>query len=212
MAIKLAIGCHSYVLGEALGKLLEDEREIDVIGIFTQGIDSKEIIKMNPDVVLCDFNIFRDIPEEYAIDAQIKILLIGDITAYSVSHARITDLISRGVVGTLPAGADSRLLKKGIKAVVSGELWLNRKRLRNILHYENLSKKGEVQLTKAEREIVSLICQGYRNKEIARKRNITEQTVKCHCNRIYKKVGVSDRLQLAIHVYKLWPNWFHLRH
>lgn len=210
MPIKVAIGCYSYLFGEGIKRLLEDEREIDVIGIFNEGTDFHEILKIKPDVALLDFNIFRDLTEDFANETQIKILIIGNKTLYSASDRRIADLVSKGVAGILPPGADSYLLKKATKAISSGELWLDRKTMRNILSYESFSKR-EVKLTEAEKEIVSLICQGYRNKEIAQKLRVSEQTVKSHCNRIYKKVGVSDRLQLAIYVYKLWPDWSHSR-
>jgi len=210
MPIKVAIGCYSYLFGEGIKRLLEDEREIDVIGIFNEGTDFNEILKIKPDVALLDFNIFRDLTEDFANETQIKILIIGNKTLYSASDRRIADLVSKGVAGILPPGADSYLLKKATKAISSGELWLDRKTMRNILSYESFSKR-EVKLTEAEKGIVSLICQGYRNKEIAQKLRVSEQTVKSHCNRIYKKVGVSDRLQLAIYVYKLWPDWSHSR-
>jgi DNA-binding NarL/FixJ family response regulator len=64
-----------------------------------------------------------------------------------------------------------------------------------------------IDLTGKEEEITSLICKGFRNKEIAQKLNISEQTVKSHCNRIYKKVGVSDRVQLALYFYEIWPHF-----
>jgi DNA-binding NarL/FixJ family response regulator len=63
----------------------------------------------------------------------------------------------------------------------------------------------DIRLTNAEREIVALLCHGFRNKEIAQQQNISEQTVKSHCNKAYKKFGVSDRLQLALEVYKHFP-------
>ena len=210
MPIKIAIGCYNSLFGEGIKRLLEDEREIEVVGIFNEGVDFREIVKIKPDVVVLDFNIFRDLPEDFAQSSQLKILIIGNKTLYTVSDRRIADLVSKGVAGILPPGADSHLLRKATKAISSGELWLDRKTMKNILSYESFSKK-EVKLTEAEKEIVSLICQGYRNKEIAQKLNISEQTVKSHCNRIYKKVGVSDRLQLAIYVYKLWPDWSHAR-
>ena len=210
MPIKIAIGCYNSLFGEGIKRLLEDEREIEVVGIFNEGVDFREIVKIKPDVVVLDFNIFRDLPEDFARSSQLKILIIGNKTLYTVSDRRIADLVSKGVAGILPPGADSYLLRKATKAISSGELWLDRKTMRNILSYESFSKK-EVKLTEAEKEIVSLICQGFRNKEIAQKLNISEQTVKSHCNRIYKKVGVSDRLQLAIYVYKLWPDWSHAR-
>jgi DNA-binding CsgD family transcriptional regulator len=57
-------------------------------------------------------------------------------------------------------------------------------------------------LTKTEIELVKMVSQGYSNKEIMRKLNITEQSLKSHLNRTYKKTGVSDRLQLALFAIK----------
>lgn len=205
MPVKLVIGCRSYLFGEGLKKLLEDDRDVNTIGIFNEGMDLKEIVKLNPDLILADFNIFYGLPEDFAIDKQIKILLIGDRTWPSITDKQIPELCSRGVVGILPPGTDSGLLKKALKAVSSGELWIDRKTIKNILSHKSLLE-NKVNLTGKEREIVSLICQGYRNKEVAQKLNISEQTVKSHCNRIYKKVGVSDRLQLALYFYKMWPD------
>ncbi|MFZ6016697.1 MAG: hypothetical protein ACOYU0_03610 [Nitrospirota bacterium] len=75
MPIKLAIGCRSYLFGEGLKKLLEDDKDVNTIGIFNEGTDLKEIAKFNPDLILADFNIFYGLPEDFTIDKQIKILL-----------------------------------------------------------------------------------------------------------------------------------------
>lgn len=61
------------------------------------------------------------------------------------------------------------------------------------------------QLTGKEREIVTLICKGYRNKEIMSTLGVTEQTVKKHLTSLFKKAGVTDRLQLAMYATKHWP-------
>lgn len=200
MVVKLAVVCHSYLLCEGLKKLLESEKGIDIIGIFDEGTDLKDIVRLNPDIILADFNIFSGLPEDFAIDNQLKILLLG--ISSIIENVQISGMISRGLVGILPLDTDSGLLKKALKAVSSGELWIERKTMKSILFRKGLLEKG-VYFTRKEREIVSLICQqGCRNKEIAQKLNISEQTVKSHCNRIYKKVGVSDRLQLALYTYK----------
>jgi DNA-binding NarL/FixJ family response regulator len=85
-----------------------------------------------------------------------------------------------------------------VKSVFAGEFWLERKVVGQILSHAAAGRKEKEMLTGAERGVASLICLGYKNKEIAQKLNITEQTVKSHCNHIYKKVEVSDRLRLAI--------------
>jgi len=204
--IKLVLGSITYLFSEGLKKLLEDDRDINVMGIFTEGIDLKEIVKLNPDVIIADFDIFRSFPEEFTIRNQLKILLMVDWTWLYSADKQIPKLVSKGVVGILPPGVDSDLLKKAIKAVSLGELWIDRKTIRDYLSSEGLPER-KVLLSEREKEIVSLICQGYRNKEIAHKLNISEQTVKSHCNRIYEKVGVSDRLQLALYSYKIWPDF-----
>jgi DNA-binding NarL/FixJ family response regulator len=204
MTIRVAIGCHSYLLGEGIKKLFKEEDEIDVIGIFDEGIDVNEILKLNPDIILTDFKIFRSFPDDFPNGNQAKILLISDKSWGSESERQIPELLLRGVYGVLAPDSDSEILRKAVRVVYSGELWLDRKLLKNVLYNMSHVEK-KIDLTKKEKEIVTLICNGYRNKEIAQKLDISEQTVKSHCNRIFKKVGVTDRLQLALYTHKIWP-------
>jgi DNA-binding NarL/FixJ family response regulator len=204
MKIKVAIGCHSYLLGEGIKRLFREEDEIDVIGIFDEGIDINEILKLNPDIILTDFKIFRSFQDDFPNCNQVKILLISDKSWVSESERQIPELLLRGVYGVLAPDSDSEILRKAVRVVYSGELWLDRKQLKNVLYNMSHAEK-KIDLTKKEKEIVALICSGYRNKEIAQKLDISEQTVKSHCNRIFKKVGVSDRLQLALYTHKIWP-------
>lgn len=206
MKIRIVIGCHSYLLGEGIKKLLKDDEGIEIIGIFDEGADIEEILKLEPDLALVDHKIFRTFPEA-SLNNRVKFLLIGDSSWTPESERKIPDLILKGVYGILSSDADSVILKEAIRVAHSGELWLDRKIIKNILCRINQEEKS-INLTKREREIVSLICLGYRNKEIAQKLDISEQTVKSHCNRIYKKVGVTDRLQLALYTHRLWPGSF----
>ncbi len=213
MPIRLAIGCCNHIFAEGLKRLLENERDIEVIGIFDESSgflpDLENILKLNPDVILADysadFNILLSLPEDFLTFNRLKIILIGDRTLRFIADKQLKELVLKGVVGILPPSADSELLKKALNAVISGELWLDRNTLMKIFNSMRKQEKN-VNLAKREKEIVFHICQGYRNKEIAQKLHISEQTVKSHCNRIYKKIGVSDRLQLALYSYKIWPD------
>ena len=60
-------------------------------------------------------------------------------------------------------------------------------------------------LSRREREIVNLVTHGLHNKELAQKLSISEQTVKNHLHNIFDKLGVSDRLELAL--YAIHRNW-----
>ncbi|MBE0427791.1 MAG: response regulator transcription factor [Nitrospirae bacterium] len=212
MPIRMVIGCCNYLFAEGLRKLLKDESGINIIGVFKGGknleSELKGILKLNPDIILSDytpdFNILLNLPESFFQENRLRILLIGNRTLRFLADKHLKELISKGVVGILPPSADSDLLKKALKAVLSGELWLDRNTLKKLLVSMKKQEKN-VNLARREREIVQHICQGYRNKEIAQKLNISEQTVKSHCNRIYRKLGVSDRLQLALYTCRIWP-------
>lgn len=214
MKSRLAIGCSNLLFGEGLKSILEDERNIEIVGIFTgeEGDflpDLKKIQECNPDVILADyapdFNSLVSLPDDYFKENAIKIILIGDKNIRLLADTQLKDFVLRGVVGVLPPSADSALLKKALRAVSQGELWLDRQMLTKILTSVKRRDKSK-NLAKREQEIIMHICQGYRNKEIAQKLNISEQTVKSHCNRIYRKLGVSDRLQLALYSYRIWPD------
>lgn len=211
MPIRLAICCSNRLYAEGLKSLLEDESGIEIAGICNGSSISglEEVLQYKPDVILADFsndfNIFLNLPDINLKDNKLRILLIGDRSMRLVADKQLKELITKGVVGILPPSADSDLLKKALKAVSLGEVWLDRTTLMKILVSMKQQDKN-VALGRREREIMFHICQGFRNKEIAQKLNISEQTVKSHCNRLYKKLGVSDRLQLALYSYKLLPH------
>ncbi|MFZ3136095.1 MAG: response regulator transcription factor [Thermodesulfovibrionales bacterium] len=213
MPIRVAIGCCNRIFAEGLKMLLEDESDIEVIGTFDESpdflLDLENILKLNPDVILADysadFNILLSLPEEFLSLNRLKIILIGDRSLRFIADKQLKELVLKGVVGILPPSADSELLKKALNAVFSGEVWLDRNTLMKIFNSMKKQEKN-VNLSKREKEIVLHICQGYRNKEIAQKLNVSEQTVKSHCTSIYKKIGVTDRLQLALYSYKIWPD------
>jgi DNA-binding NarL/FixJ family response regulator len=205
MAIRLVIGCCNYIFGECLKKLLQSEKGISVVGIFDESIDFKEIVKLEPDLILTDLSVFRRFTDD-SFDklSNTKILLLAERSWLSTAYMQIPHLVSKGVAGILPPGTDLELLKKALKVVFQGELWLNHKIVKDVLSLSNSEKNSE--FTKMERDVLSLICQGFRNKEIAQQLNISEQTVKSHCNRIYKKVGVTDKVQLVLKLFKTSPD------
>jgi DNA-binding NarL/FixJ family response regulator len=103
------------------------------------------------------------------------------------------------------------LIVKSIRKVHAGEIWLDSHTTAAVMR--QFATPGEVQsalagsgkprerspLSQREREIVALVAQGYKNKEMAEKMFISEQTVKNHLHNIFDKLGVSDRLELALY-------------
>jgi DNA-binding NarL/FixJ family response regulator len=92
--------------------------------------------------------------------------------------------------------------------VHAGEIWLDAHTtaavMRQFASAEAAAASGikgreRAPLSAREREIVALVAQGYKNKEMAEKMFISEQTVKNHLHNIFDKLGVSDRLELALY-------------
>jgi DNA-binding NarL/FixJ family response regulator len=211
MNLRIVICCSNNLFAEGLKNLLAKEADIEIIGIFHGNDLLGELTKargLRPDILLLDsnidLNILLSLPDDFFAPGHVKILMIGDRSIKYVLNKTLQNLISKGIVGILPPSADSELLRKALKAILIGELWLDRATLMKLMACMKQSAPN-VRLANREKEIISHICQGYKNKEIAQKLQISEQTVKSHCNRIYKKLGVTDRLQLALYSHKIMP-------
>jgi DNA-binding NarL/FixJ family response regulator len=98
-----------------------------------------------------------------------------------------------GVRGVLRKTLTPELLIKCLSKVSEGELWFDK-----ALTASFLSAKM-VALTKRESQLVSLLSQGLKNKEIATTLTISEGTVKVYLSRLFQKVGVKDRFELALY-------------
>ncbi len=115
-----------------------------------------------------------------------------------------------GCCGIVLKDASTSLIEKSIHRVYAGEIWLDSNTTAAVIrqfaspsefpaaHPNGKNVRERAQLSQREREIIVLISQGYKNKEIAEKMFITEQTVKNHLHNVFDKLGVSDRLELAL--------------
>lgn len=203
--MKVAIGCHNFLLGEGLQIILAEEDAVKVIAVFTEGGDFEKIRKASPDLLVVDLAVFRELADPFQSGITPKILLLTGRNFNSTTWEQIRGYIDHGLVGLLPFFTTSDLFRKAIAAIGRGELWFDRKSMSELAVRGSNSKNKDLQLTRTEREVVFLLCQGFRNKEIAQKLDITEQTVKSHCNRIFRKTGVTDRLQLVVEINRHFP-------
>ena len=121
------------------------------------------------------------------------------------------EAVRQGCCGIVLKQTSTELLIKSIHKVHEGEFWLDRLTTAEVIR--RLAKKGPgcngssrlgvrdqgAALSHREREIVVLVAQGFKNKEMAERMFISEQTVKNHLHNIFDKLGVSDRLELALY-------------
>jgi DNA-binding NarL/FixJ family response regulator len=106
-------------------------------------------------------------------------------------------LLSYPIDGVIASDSDLPLLIKALRVVDSGQVWIDNSLLKLLLQQaENQTQQNRENLSKKERDIVVLISQGCRNREIATRLFISEQTVKTHLSRIFRKLNISTRTQL----------------
>jgi DNA-binding NarL/FixJ family response regulator len=115
------------------------------------------------------------------------------------------DLFRRGAHGIVSREVEPELMVDCLRKVVAGETWLDQMGIRWVLEaYRNQNSRSsgarpKVQLTPKETLIVSCVTQGMKNKEIALRVGTTEQVVKNYLRKVYDKLGVADRLELALY-------------
>jgi DNA-binding NarL/FixJ family response regulator len=115
------------------------------------------------------------------------------------------ELFRRGAHGIVSREVEPELMVDCLRKVVAGETWLDSQGVHWVMEaYRNQNSRSagsrpKVQLTPKETLIVSCVTQGMKNKEIALRVGTTEQVVKNYLRKVYDKLGVADRLELALY-------------
>jgi DNA-binding NarL/FixJ family response regulator len=121
------------------------------------------------------------------------------------TEEKTVELLRRGVRGIVDRSIAPDLLVKCIRKVYEGETWLDNRGVTWVIEAyraqaEQLtSPRNRIKLSPKEVQIISGVTQGLRNKDIAQEVGTTEQVVKNYLRKIYDKLGVSDRLELALY-------------
>ena len=118
------------------------------------------------------------------------------------------NVIKWGARGFLSSTAPSGILIKAVRACYAEEIWASRKFAGKIMDdlgeaklFTRARKSGQKisgRLTRQELKVIMLIASGFKNAEIGKKLFISENTVKTHINRLFKKINVKNRLQAAL--------------
>jgi len=193
---------------EGLRLLLELDRKIRVIGEARDGQEAAEMTrKLKPDLVLLDLRMPRcsgieslKLIQKLAFPVRVLIL------ATEVERHDIVEVLKRGAAGIILKESTTELLRKSIHAVVAGEYWVERQNISDLVR--ELTRRpgraspdvphGPWRLTPREGQIVAEVVAGRTNKEIAQELCVSLQTVKHHLTNIFDKVGVHNRLELAL--------------
>lgn len=205
--IRILIADDHAIFRDGLKKLLESEPDFTVVGEAGDGAEAIKLAqKLKPDLLLLDLAMPR-MPGMVALreltTASVPVRTI--VLAAAVGKEQIVEALQLGARGVVLKESATQQLLKSLRAVMAGEYWVGRESVSDLVQYLRVAsgvaaapQKKHFGLTPREREIVGTIVAGYTNKDIAQKFSISEDTVKHHLTNIFDKLGVSNRLELAL--------------
>jgi len=197
------------IVRSAMRLLIESAPGLTVIGEVGTAAESLAVTASEqPDVILFSIKEESDLdflPELMAVAKQARVMILtGPRNPKVHQHA-----IRNGATGVVSMDTRPKTFLKAIEKVYMGEIWLNRSMTANVLAgFINVNKEVDpdaakvATLTKREREVIALIGEGLKNKQISARLFISEATVRHHLTSIFGKLEVSDRLELIIYAYR----------
>jgi two-component system, NarL family, nitrate/nitrite response regulator NarL len=204
--VRILVADDHAIFRDGLRKLLEVADDVQIVGEASNGVECVKMLqKLKPDILLLDLRMPEKdglgVLEEVNFDSLPTRVIVLTAAEDDRDVVRAMRLGARGVVLKQSA---SDLLLKSIRKVSDGEIWLDNRMTAEVIDaFKKSSESGQRRekplLSDREKEIVQLVAQGFRNREIGEKLFISEQTVKNHLHNIFDKLGVSDRFELALY-------------
>ncbi len=208
--IRILIVDNHLVVRTGLRMLIESQPGMRVVGKAANRAEALAVAaSKKPNMILLDIDLGSEngldfLPElrETATDARVLILTgVKD----AEMHRRAARL---GAAGLVLKEQAAEVLLKAIRKVHQGEVWLDRSMMGTLLDEMTQADRKTApdeshiaSLTAREQEVIALIAEGLKNKQIAERLFISETTVTHHLSSIFSKLGVSDRLELVIYAF-----------
>jgi DNA-binding NarL/FixJ family response regulator len=212
--VRIVIADDHPIVRDGLKKLLLLEDDFEIVGEAGDGREVLEKVQaLDPDVLLLDLRMpnLDGLSALQSLQQTNKRTRVIVLTA-SEDKNEFVQAMKLGCSGIVLKQTAPDLIVKSIRKVHSGEIWLDSHTTAAVMRQFSTGQEGSggqsasggksrerSPLSTREREIVALVAQGYKNKEMAEKMFISEQTVKNHLHNIFDKLGVSDRLELALY-------------
>jgi DNA-binding NarL/FixJ family response regulator len=182
-----------------------------VVGTASSVAETRELLKLHhPDVALISPHLAEGPTAGFDLASEMResspgtrvIMLLDSMESRMVIYS-----FQVGVKGVFSRDRSVEDLAKCMEVVNSGQIWAGTAELQIILQamakrtrFEPVSASGIKLLTAREAEVAALVAEGFRNREISARLNLSAHTVKNYLYRVYEKLGISSRVELTTHV------------
>lgn len=190
------------IMSTALRLLLNSQENLCVVGEASNREIAREMVaSMAPDIVLLDLFLTDGeslslIPDVLSLVPKARVVVLTGAPDTAL-HRRALTL---GATGLVLKEQPAEVLLAAIECVSRGEVWIDKSLLAELMKPAPVPTASPADaLTPREREIISAVGLGLRNKQIADRFFISERTVHNHLASIFRKLDVSDRLELALY-------------
>ncbi len=204
-SIRLIIADTEPIFRVGIRKVFALEDDIRVVGqAETLGQTLSALVKFPADVLLFGTMISPNPQEaisEIMKKSNIRIILVS----HEMGEDETVDYLRRGIRGIVTRAISPDLLVKCVRKVHNGETWLDNRGVNWVIEAyraqatQLTAPRNKVRLSEKELLIIAGVTQGMKNKDIAQEIGTTEQVVKNYLRKVYDKLGVSDRLELALY-------------
>ncbi|MGL6175277.1 MAG: response regulator [Cellulosilyticaceae bacterium] len=194
------------LIREGIKRIIAFEDDFNVVG---EGRNGKEAIALNeskqPDIILLDINMpimdgITALKTIKASDMQTKVIILS----VENDRSRLRSAIDIGADGYILKDSAGQEITNAIRSVYRGEKYLDQTLVKYLFDNtkEETSEELLTTLTEREIEILYKISQGLGNKEIGNQLYLSEKTIKNYATKIFRKLGVEDRVQATIYALK----------
>jgi DNA-binding NarL/FixJ family response regulator len=191
--------------------LARSRNDIEVVGLCASSGDAiRELEKSQPDIALINAHLEDGRLRGYHVLRYLQMLSPKTVAIMLIPNSErdlVVDAFRGGAKGVFCRLHSIKLLSKCIRTVHEGQIWADTRNLAFILEFLTELKPlrlvkpggGMTRLTPREAEVVHLLADGLSTREISRKLELTEHTIRNYLSSIYEKLGVSSRVELALY-------------